>query len=145
MKFIKRFLIMFVLLDNFLTNLPKKLFFKTRWVLDGKCKQCGRCCQQILMKASPRQLSSPFFMKLAIGWTCWLFDFIFLHTDHENGYIAFTCKNLKKSGSCGNYFWRPNVCRNFPLVDYFEEPKILPWCGFRARRRDIITPKNEKA
>ena len=146
MKYLKRFLILFVLLDNFLTNTPKKVLFKTKWKLEGQCKQCGRCCQRILMKATPGQLSSKLYTKVAIGWTCWLFDFIFLDIDYENHYIAFTCKHLKTSGSCGNYFWRPNVCRNFPLVDYFEKPKILPWCGFKEQpRHAIINAENEKS
>lgn len=135
MRLIKRFFISLVLLDNFLSNFPKKLLFKNYWVLEGKCKQCGVCCQEILLKITPRQLSSPLFRTLAIKWTCWLFDFILLRVDYDNNYLVFTCKHRLPSGKCGNYFWRPNICRNYPLVDYFDEPKMLPICGFSARRR----------
>jgi len=131
LRFLKRFLISFVLLDNLLTNLPKKILFKSRWKLEGKCKQCGVCCQEIYMKITPKQLSSKFFTNLAIKWTCWLFDFILLDVDYENYYLVFTCHHRRPDGKCGNYFWRPNVCRNYPLVDYFDEPKTLPNCGFK--------------
>ncbi len=135
MKLLKRAIISFILLDNFLTNLPKRILFKTRWVLEGKCKQCGICCREIYLKITPRQLSSRFFTDLAIKWTSWIFDFILLRIDYDNYYLIFTCKHRQADGRCGNYFWRANICRNYPLVDYFEEPKMLPGCGFSARLR----------
>ena len=138
MKLLKRIIIGFVLLDNFLTNFPKKILFKTNWVLEGKCKQCGTCCREIYLKITPRQLSSRFFTGLAIKWTSWIFDFILLRIDYDNYYLIFTCKHRQPDGRCGNYFWRPNICRNYPLVDYFEEPKTLPDCGFRARPRNML-------
>jgi Fe-S-cluster containining protein len=134
----KKIIISFILLDNFLTNLPKKVLFRSRWVLEGKCKKCGTCCKEIYLKISPRQLSSKLFTELAIRWTSWIFDFILLRIDYENYYLVFTCKHLRPDGKCGNYFWRPNICRNYPLVDYFEEPKTLPDCGFRARPRNML-------
>ena len=131
----KRLVLLFILLDNFLTNLPKNLFFKTRWTLEGKCKKCGNCCREIYLKITPRQLSSKLFTNLAIAWISWVYDFILLSVDRDNHYLIFTCKNRREDGSCGNYFWRPNVCRNYPLVDYFEEPKTLPNCGFTSKLR----------
>jgi len=132
---LKRFVIVFVLLDNFLTNFPKKVFFKSYWKLEGKCKQCGNCCKEILLKMTPRQISSKFFTNLAIRWITWLFDFILLRVDYENGYLAFTCKHVSSDGKCGNYFWRPSVCRNYPLVDYFKQPCVLPGCGYLPKPR----------
>ena len=81
------------------------------------------------------QIKSKFFTNLAIRWISWLFDFILLEVNREYNYLAFTCKYCLADGKCGNYFWRPSVCRNFPLVDYFTEPKLLPGCGFSARPR----------
>ena len=130
----KRIIIIFVILDNFVNNLIKKLF-RSRWVLTGKCRQCGNCCRKILLKMTPAQTRSPLFTRIAVRWISWLFDFIFLGIDRENNYLIFTCKHLTPAGKCGNYFWRPNVCRNFPLVDYFEEPSLLPQCGFQAKLR----------
>jgi hypothetical protein len=128
----------FVLLDNFLTNSIKKALFKSKWVLTGKCKQCGNCCKEIYLKIDPGQLGSKLFSTLAIKWITWLFDFILLRIDYENYYLVFTCKHIRADGKCGNYFWRPNICRNYPLVDYFEEPKLLPGCGFSAKQRNVL-------
>ncbi|MBU1026434.1 MAG: YkgJ family cysteine cluster protein [Candidatus Margulisbacteria bacterium] len=135
MTWLKRLIIVFVLLDNFLLNFPKKILFKSRWVLAGKCKQCGKCCEEIYLKMTPNQISSKFFTNLAIRWISWLFDFILIRVEQDAGYLVFTCKHRLRDGRCGNYFWRPNICRNYPLVDYFEEPKMLPDCGFTAKLR----------
>ena len=129
---LQRIIILFVLLDNFLTIFPRKLLFPTRWVVHGKCKQCGNCCKEILLTMTPRQISSRFFTNLAIRWISWLFGFILLRVDYENRYLVFTCKHRCADGKCGNYFWRPSICRNYPLVDYFEEPKLLAGCGYKA-------------
>jgi len=130
----KRLLMLFVLLDNVLTNLTKKIF-GTKWVLTGKCRQCGTCCREIYLTMTPAQTRSELFTSVSIRWISWLFDFILLRIDHENNALVFTCRNLTPEGKCGNYFWRPNICRNYPLVDYFEEPKFLPGCGFGAKLR----------
>jgi hypothetical protein len=135
MRLLKRAIISLVLLDNFLTYFPKKIFFPTRWVLEGKCKQCGSCCKAIYLKITPRQLSSKFFTGLAVAWTKWIFDFILLEIDYDNNYLVFTCKHHRPDGRCGNYFWRPNICRNYPLMDYFDEPKFLPDCGYKSKLR----------
>ena len=137
MRALKRAVISVILIDNFLANFPKKALFRTRWVLEGKCKKCGTCCQEIYMKISPRQLSSRFFTDLAVRWISWIFDFSLLRVDRDNLYLVFTCRHLRPDGKCGNYFWRPNICRNYPLVDYFEEPKTLPECGFQAVERQV--------
>jgi len=135
MRLFKRIIISFILVDNFLTNLPKRTLFKSRWVPEGKCKQCGTCCKEIYLMITPRQLSSKLFTNLAIKWISWIFDFILLRIDYDNYYLIFTCEHRQPDGKCGNYFWRPNICRNYPLVDYFDEPKVLPGCGFSARLR----------
>ncbi|MDD5593801.1 MAG: YkgJ family cysteine cluster protein [Candidatus Margulisbacteria bacterium] len=127
----KRFIIGLVLLDNFITNLFKGLFPK-RFRLSGRCNQCGNCCRRIILTLTPGQSKSKLFTGIAVRWISWLFDFILLEINRAENYLAFTCRHLTDEGKCGNYRFRPNVCRNYPLVDYFEEPKLLPGCGFAA-------------
>ena len=129
---VKRIVICFVLLDNWLTNLAKKPF-RTRWIRIGKCNQCGNCCQEIYLSMTPAQTRSRLFTRIAVKWICWLFDFILLRVDYPHQALVFTCKHLTAEGKCANYRWRPNVCRNYPLVDYFTEPRFLPGCGFAAK------------
>ena len=128
---LKRIIILFVFLDNLISTSLKKMF-PTRYKIAGKCKMCGNCCKEIRMKIAPAYLSSKFFTELAIRWISWLFDFYLLKIDFENRDLAFSCKNLGKDGKCQNYFWRPSICRNYPLLDYFKKTVFLPGCGFRV-------------
>ncbi len=123
-----------VLADNWLTNLTKK-FFPKRWQLAGACRRCGHCCREIHLKMTPAQTRGKLFTRLAVRWISWLFGFILIKVDEANHSLVFTCRHLTPEGRCGNYRWRANVCRNYPLLDYFEEPKFLPGCGFRAEPR----------
>lgn len=129
----KRLIMILVLLDNWLTGSAKKIF-PTRWKRAGKCNQCGVCCKEIYLKMTPGQMKSPLFTTLAVRWISWLFDFILLRIEREYDYLVFTCKHITPGGKCGNYFWRPNICRNFPLVNYFKEPKFIPGCGFNSKK-----------
>ncbi len=130
----KRILLVLVLVDNWLTNLAKRLF-PTRWRLAGGCRRCGNCCREIHLKMTPSQMRSKLFTTLSIRWISWLFGFILLGIDEANNALIFTCRHLTADGRCGNYRWRANVCRNYPLLDYFDEPKFLPGCGVRAEPR----------
>jgi hypothetical protein len=127
---IKRLIISFVLLDNLINNTVKTILFRTRWKRVGKCRQCGNCCREILLKIDPKQLGSRWFTNLAIRWISWLFDFVLIRIDYTYHYLVFTCRQRRPDGRCGNYFWRPSVCRNYPLVDYFKKPVFLPGCGY---------------
>lgn len=128
---LRKTILALVVLDNFLTNLPKRFLFKPQWPISGSCCKCGQCCQEIYVRATERQLSSRWFIDLVIRWTSWLFDFVYLRTEKERSYLVFTCRSKLADGRCGDYFWRPNICRNYPLSDYFDKPIILPGCGFK--------------
>jgi len=128
----KRLILIFVMLDNCLTNLTRKIF-GTNWALDGKCRRCGSCCEKIILTMTPAQMKSKLFRNISVRWISWLFGFRLIEVNRELNYLAFNCRYLTPEKKCGNYFWRPNICRNYPLVDYFEEPKLLPGCGFRAK------------
>jgi Fe-S-cluster containining protein len=128
---IRKFVLVFVILDNFLTNLSRRLF-PTRYRLTGHCRQCGQCCRQIILTMTPAQARSQFFTNLSVRWISWLFGFRLQEIDREHDSLIFYCRNQRADGKCGVYRWRPNVCRNYPLVEYFREPRLLPGCGYRA-------------
>jgi len=128
---IRKFVLAFVILDNFLTNLTKRLI-PTRYKLTGACRQCGSCCRRIILTMTPAQTRSPLFTNLSIRWISWLFGFRLIELDREHHSLHFNCRHQSAAGKCTVYRWRPNVCRNYPLVDYFKEPKFLPNCGYHA-------------
>lgn len=127
----KRVIIFFMLLDNLLVQGLNKVF-PHRYKIIGKCRKCGKCCEEIHLKLSARQMDSDIFRELTIRWLSWLYGFIYLRPDHRRNYLIFSCRHCGKDGSCLNYLFRPNVCRNYPLLDYFEKPVFLEGCGFKA-------------
>ncbi len=120
-----------VIADNFLGNILKRYILRPKHGIRGKCLMCGQCCRQIYLEMSPSQTKSPLFTKLALMWIQWLFNFRYLRTDIEAMSLVFECKSLLPDGKCGDYTWRPGICRNFPLLHYFKEPVFLPGCGYR--------------
>ena len=134
MRAIKRLILIPMLVDNIIMQTLKNLFPK-RHKIQGKCKTCGSCCREILLKMSKSQMKSKFFTALVVRWLSWLYDFYLLKIDYDRGYLAFSCHHKGKDGRCMNYKWRPPVCRNFPLLDYFEEPSFISGCGFRGAKK----------
>jgi len=131
---IRKFFLSLALTDNIVSNLAKSPF-RTKWCLEGKCNKCGKCCQEIGLKIDPRLLSSKFITNIIVRWISWLFDFYLIGIDHKRLYLFFGCKHKMPDGTCGVYKWRPSVCRNYPIIDYFEEPALFPECGYKTRLR----------
>jgi len=138
MLVIKRAIMSIILLDNFVSNLVKKPF-KTAYKLDGTCKKCGKCCREIALAAHPAILSSKLTTEIVARWISWIFDFFLVRVEYDKNYLIFGCKNLGPDGKCLNYRWRPNVCRNYPIVDYFDKPVFYPWCGYISSSRLVKT------
>jgi len=133
-ELLRKIVLLITLADNFLTTKIKHALFKTKYSIVGNCKKCGNCCKKIYIKATKAQLKSDFFKKIYIKWIEWLFQFSLLEIDYKDCYFVFKCKNLKSDGTCGVYKLRPNICRDYPLLDYFNEPVFLQNCGFSARK-----------
>lgn len=129
MYLLKRLIISGMLFDNRITQSLKRLF-PTAFKIKGKCNQCGKCCEEILLKMTPSQIKNNFFRSLCIRWISWLYDFYLLHVDLKRGYLAFSCRHRGGDGLCRNYRFRPPLCRNYPLLDYFERPAFIKGCGY---------------
>jgi Fe-S-cluster containining protein len=128
----RKLILSLVIADNFISNLVKKPF-KTRWVREGKCSKCGKCCADIKMAINLKLLSNVLTRELVTRWTSWIMGFHLKRIEYDPPYLVFGCDNQRPDGSCGVYKWRPNVCRNYPLLDYFEEPALFDTCGYKAR------------
>ena len=128
---LRKAILSLILLDNAITQGLKRLF-PTRWKIAGSCKQCGKCCEEILLKAHPAILNDNWVTKIVVGWISWVFQFYLIRIDRAGKYLVFSCHNRGADGKCLVYRWRPSVCRNYPLLDYFKEPRFLDDCGYCA-------------
>ena len=129
---LRKAILCFVLLDNFIVNSLKRLF-PTRYKIVGSCKTCGNCCQVIRLHISPNFLGSKLITDLVVRWISWIFNFYLIEIDYKYQALVFGCYDLGEDGKCKVYRWRPGICRNYPLLDYFKEPVFLPGCGFKAK------------
>jgi Fe-S-cluster containining protein len=126
---LRKIMLWLILLDNAITQGLKRLF-PTAWKIGGSCKQCGKCCEEILLKAHPALLKGNWITKLTVKWIEWVFQFYLIRIDREGKYLVFSCHHRGADGKCQVYNWRPSVCRNYPLLDYFKEPRFLDGCGY---------------
>jgi Fe-S-cluster containining protein len=129
---LRKLVMSFIILDNHITNLVKRPF-RTKWKLSGKCNKCGICCQEIMLDIHPNLLKSRFTTDIIVRWLSWAFNFYLKDIDEKKYKLIFGCKTLRKNGTCGDYKWRPNICRNYPIVDFFDEPSLFKTCGYKAK------------
>jgi len=119
--------------DGFFSTYTEKIF-KTRYKLNGKCKQCGICCTKIAIYLSNSFWHYPWLKKFAIKWYSFTYNFDFVWEEADLKIIVFKC-NYLKNNKCSIHKTRPYICRNYPMLRYFEEPQFLPDCGFTCSLR----------
>ncbi len=134
----------FVLADGLSQKLAK-LFFKTPYRQVGHCYKRGACCQNVLLSWPKWMERHQWAGKLLLWWNTEVNGFYLKgkEVDDEDGSkLKFMgCRYLKQDGSCGQYRYRPAVCRDWPRIEYFGPPRRLKGCGFRAVLR--YPPKNK--
>lgn len=114
-----------------------------RYVVQGSCQKRGVCCQQIL--GDP-----PGFVKHSFLLTLWIGYHRFAHRFEPvargpNDEVIFSCGHLQTDGRCDIYRYRPLLCRNYPVLPFYEPPKILPGCSFSVAPRVVVQMKKRKS
>ena len=107
-----------------------------RYELVGSCQRRGACCTQIVADPPRAVLERPGLLKLFVGLHRLLHNFRLVGRGPE-GQLVFTCGYVGTDGRCGIYRLRPRLCRTYPLLPYFEAPKLLPGCGYRTVLRGL--------
>ncbi len=123
----------FVLLDV-LAQRVARFCIKPPHKKEGFCKKRGACCRHILMEQPKGVWGSLYLL-----WNTQINGF---YPKEERPFAlegkrlrSMGCRYLKRDGRCGNYFLRPMVCRLWPEIERFGEPRILKGCGYRAQPR----------
>jgi hypothetical protein len=122
----------FMLLDLSMQKVAK-LIIRPPYKQIGKCKRRGNCCRYILMRKPEGILG-----KIHYFWSMEINGFYRRQKSEEvenEGVIILGCRYLRQDGGCGNYRFRPLICRQWPIIEYFGEPRILKGCGFQAKKR----------
>ncbi len=110
----------------FLAEVLKKHYIRT-----GKCKGCGKCCQNIYVRHAKAVISDEeefeFLKSLHF-----FYSYLKIVGKDEIGLI-FECTKLDKTtGKCTAYSKRPLLCRQYPLEEIFMMGGgISPDCGYK--------------
>ncbi|MBT5855515.1 hypothetical protein HOH87_02650 [bacterium] len=123
-------------IDGLFSYFSFKLFPKT-YVIEGACQKRGICCQNIAICLSPSFWKHSWLKRLAQRYYTFVYNFQHIEDLEEHKVIKFKCNYLKE-GKCSIYRRRPFICRQYPALQYFQKPEILPGCGYR------IVAKNKK-
>lgn len=117
----------FVLLDHLSYRLAFK-FVRPAIRRGGECKRRGNCCVHILV----RKVKG--FNRFNLFWQTRINGFYFRDTQpyqtEKGEYYLMGCRHLGKDGRCTNYRFRPAICRKWPRIEGFGQPKALKGCGY---------------
>lgn len=131
----------------------KNRFASSRYVVKGKCKQCGMCCENILFSDEKGYIKTfeqfenlkkrnlryhHFFIHGKMDNSPGNGDGCFKQEDFENptnqaGALLFKCKSLNEHRKCKHYFLRSICCRDYPAIDktfISHGGQTLDGCGF---------------
>lgn len=133
--FLRTFVLPFVILDTWAQK-AVRVFLKTPYRQEGACKKRGYCCHHLLAAKSETWLD-----RLQDFWNTQVNGFYFRDFEYEDSqkelWRVMSCRYLKKNGLCGNYFFRPSICRQWPRIEVFSRPQVMKGCGYRAVKRKI--------
>lgn len=117
----------------------KNKLFSSKYIVKGKCKQCGQCCKTILFSDENGYIKSKeAFKNLQKRNRRYLHFTINGVIEDENnsffnGALMFKCKSLREDGKCGRYFFRSLWCRDYPSINsdfIYNGGQTLDNCGF---------------
>jgi hypothetical protein len=124
----------FALLDAFGMRVVR-LVRPPRFAVLGRCRRCGECCRMIIGDP-PGFVKKSVLLDLYVAYHRVAHAFI-LAGRGPNGEVLLACARQRADGRCGIYARRPLLCRNYPVLPFFDEPKLLPSCGFRIAQRAV--------
>lgn len=110
----------------YLSKILRKYYIRT-----GKCKACGRCCQQIYVRHAKNVISDEKEFEY-LKTLHYFYNYLKIVGKDETGLI-FECTKLdKNTGKCTAYKSRPLLCRQYPLEEIFMMGGgISDDCGYK--------------
>lgn len=107
--------------------------FSSKYVLKGKCKQCGKCCSTIVFYDEYELIKTEEQFEAAKNKNKRMNMFEISGTDKTDGALTFKCKYLNKNGKCIVYWIRSIFCREYPFIipEFIKNNgQTLEGCGY---------------
>lgn len=109
------------------------MVFTPKYKLKGNCKQCGRCCRNIVFYNDNKPITEDDDLEKLIKQDKQLRKF-YVSGKNEKGELLFTCKSLGEDNKCRHYWFRSLYCRRYPLVKSLKTGQYLQpedYCGYK--------------
>jgi hypothetical protein len=113
---------------------------RPEFVLQGDCMRCGACCEHIVGDP-PRFIKHTKLLPIYLAYHRFAHRFTATHRG-PNGEVIFSCGHLQHDGRCGIYRFRPLICRNYPVIPYYNVPGLLPDCTYTVAPRVVAQMKS---
>lgn len=117
------------------------MVFAPKYKLEGQCRQCGRCCRNIVFYNDNKPITEDDDLNKLIKEDRHLISF-YVSGKNEKGELLFTCKSLGEDNKCRHYWFRSLYCRRYPLVKSLKTGEYLQtedYCGY-----EIVSEKEFK-
>lgn len=127
----------------------KNKFLTSKYVIKGKCKKCGQCCENILFSDEDGYVKTLEHFESLKKHNIRYHHFVtsgkidekegqFSEQDYDNpkhqaGALLFRCKSLGEDKKCRQYFFRSIYCRDYPSINknfISSGGTTLDGCGF---------------
>lgn len=121
-------------LDDFILKLKKFFYSKIlnrKYIREGACKGCGRCCQTIYVRHANNVIKTEEeYEKLKK--LHFFYGYLKIVDKNETG-LVFECTKLdKETGKCTAYNRRALLCRQYPQEEIFMMGgTISDDCGYK--------------
>lgn len=109
------------------------MLFAPKYRLKGQCRQCGRCCRNIVFYNDNKPITEDDDLNKLIKEDRHLISF-YVSGKNEKGELLFTCKSIGEDNKCRHYWFRSLYCRRYPLVKSLKTGQYLQpedYCGYK--------------
>lgn len=114
-----------------------KFFFQkltsSRYIVTGKCNQCGDCCRNITFFIGKKAVSDESEFQRMKKFDKKYENFV-INGKTTNGVLLFKCKALNDDGRCSVYNFRSINCRLYPKINQkfvYDGGQPLDNCGYK--------------
>ncbi len=106
-----------------------------RFALLGECCRCGECCRRIVSDL-PAIVRDTRLLGVFVLYHRLVHSFRVVGRGPA-GEVIFACDHVRPDGRCAIHARRPMLCRDFPVLPFFDEPSLLPACTYRVAPRVV--------
>ena len=119
--------------DLKVTRAIQRVQGQPRYLLEGTCEGCGRCCEEPSIQVNRFVWSMPILRWCFLTWQRLINGFELKREERKGRVFVFVCTHYDPATRlCDSYASRPGMCRDYPRGLLFQPwPEFFPECTHR--------------